>query len=88
MSDTVRIIEMGARDGLQNEKTPVSAPNRIAFVKKLLDAGLPTIEVGAFVSPKAIPQMVGSDEVLRGVNDSVEALALLSELAERPGATR
>ena len=69
MSDTVRIIEMGARDGLQNEKTPVSAQNRIAFIKKLLDAGLPTIEVGAFVSPKAIPQMVGSDEVLRGVND-------------------
>jgi len=68
MSDTVRIIEMGARDGLQNEKTPVSVENRIAFVKNLLDAGLHTIEVGAFVSPKAIPQMVGSDAVLRGVN--------------------
>jgi len=68
MSDTVRIIEMGARDGLQNEKTPVSVTNRIAFVKSLLGAGLHTIEVGAFVSPKAIPQMVGSDEVLRGVN--------------------
>jgi hydroxymethylglutaryl-CoA lyase len=69
MSDTIRIIEMGARDGLQNEKTPVSAANRIAFIRKLLDAGLHTIEVGAFVSPKAIPQMVGSDEVLRAVND-------------------
>ncbi len=68
MNDTVRIIEMGARDGLQNEKTPVSVENRIAFVKNLLEAGLHTIEVGAFVSPKAIPQMVGSDEVLRGVN--------------------
>jgi hydroxymethylglutaryl-CoA lyase len=67
MSDTIRIIEMGARDGLQNEKTPVSVENRVAFVKNLLDAGLHTIEVGAFVSPKAIPQMVGSDEVLRGV---------------------
>src|ERR1700755_366547 len=68
MSDNIRIIEMGARDGLQNEKTPVSAQNRIAFIKKLLDAGLPTIEVGAFVSPNAIPQMVGSDEVLRGMS--------------------
>jgi hydroxymethylglutaryl-CoA lyase len=68
MSDTIRIIEMGARDGLQNEKTPVSVENRVAFVKNLLDAGLHTIEVGAFVSPKAIPQMVGSDDVLRGVN--------------------
>jgi hydroxymethylglutaryl-CoA lyase len=68
MNDTVRIIEMGARDGLQNEKTPVSVANRIAFIEKLLGAGLDTIEVGAFVSPKAIPQMVGSDDVLRAVN--------------------
>ena len=67
MSDTVRIIEMGARDGLQNEKTPVSVADRIAFIERLIAAGLNTIEVGAFVSPKAIPQMVGSDEVLRGV---------------------
>ena len=67
MSDTVRIIEMGPRDGLQNEKTPVSPTARIAFVRKLVDAGLTTVEVGAFVSPKAIPQMVGSDEVLRAV---------------------
>src|SRR6201981_2203764 len=67
MSETVRIVEMGARDGLQNEKTPVSVAGRIAFIEKLLAAGLNTIEVGAFVSPKAIPQMVGSAEVLRGV---------------------
>ncbi len=68
MTDSVRIIEMGPRDGLQNEKTPVSPTARIAFVRKLVDAGLTTVEVGAFVSPKAIPQMVGSDEVLRAVN--------------------
>ena len=67
MSDSVRIIEMGPRDGLQNEKTPVSAADRIAFVRALVGAGLRTVEVGAFVSPKAIPQMVGSDEVMRGV---------------------
>src|SRR5215510_7975840 len=68
MSETVRIVEMGARDGLQNEKTPVSVANRVAFIEKLLGAGLRTIEVGAFVSPRAIPQMVGSYEVLRGVS--------------------
>jgi hydroxymethylglutaryl-CoA lyase len=68
MMDAVRIIEMGPRDGLQNEKTPVSPAGRIAFTKKLVDAGLTTVEVGAFVSPKAIPQMVGSDEVLRAVS--------------------
>jgi hydroxymethylglutaryl-CoA lyase len=69
MTDAVRIIEMGPRDGLQNEKTPVSPAARIVFTKKLVDAGLTTVEVGAFVSPKAIPQMMGSDEVLRGVKD-------------------
>jgi hydroxymethylglutaryl-CoA lyase len=68
MSETVRIIEMGPRDGLQNESTPVGVGDRIAFIKKLLDAGLKTIEVGAFVSPRAIPQMVGSDEVLLAAN--------------------
>ncbi|MDP1881854.1 MAG: hydroxymethylglutaryl-CoA lyase [Bradyrhizobium sp.] len=68
MSDSVRIVEVGPRDGLQNEKTPVGVDDRIAFIEALLGAGLRTIEVGAFVSPKAIPQMVNSDAVLRGVD--------------------
>ncbi len=67
MSDEVRIIEMGPRDGLQNEKIPVSVEARIDFVEALVAAGLTTVEVGAFVSPKAIPQMASSDAVLRGV---------------------
>jgi hydroxymethylglutaryl-CoA lyase len=68
MGDTVCIVEMGPRDGLQNEKTFVSVEARVAFIEALVDAGLRTVEVGAFVSPKAIPQMVGSDQVLRGVS--------------------
>src|SRR5271170_5837007 len=68
MSDIVQIIEMGPRDGLQNEKTSVSVEARIAFIGGLVGAGLRTVEVGAFVSPKAIPQMIGSDQVLRGVS--------------------
>ena len=68
MSEQVRIVEVGPRDGLQNEKTPVSVEARIAFIEALVGAGLHTVEVGAFVSPKAIPQMVNSDFVLRGVN--------------------
>jgi hydroxymethylglutaryl-CoA lyase len=68
MSDQVRIIEMGPRDGLQNEKTAVSAEARIAFIVALVAAGLTTVEIGAFVSPKAIPQMASSDAVLRGVS--------------------
>ena len=68
MSDRVHIVEVGPRDGLQNEKTPISVADRIAFIEALIAAGLHTVEVGAFVSPKAIPQMVGSAEVLRGVS--------------------
>jgi hydroxymethylglutaryl-CoA lyase len=68
MSDLVRIVEVGPRDGLQNEKTPVSVADRIAFIGALVGAGLHTVEVGAFVSPKAIPQMVNSDSVLQGVS--------------------
>src|SRR6201988_4470581 len=68
MTEAVRIVEVGPRDGLQNEKTPVSVADRIAFIEALIGAGLNPIEVGAFVSPKAIPQMVGSDEVLRGIS--------------------
>jgi len=73
MSDTLRIVEVGPRDGLQNEKTPVGVADRIAFIEALLGAGLRTVEVGAFVSPKAIPQMVNSDAVLRGVDHHPDA---------------
>src|ERR1700744_2078302 len=73
MSDQVRIVEVGPRDGLQNEKTPVSVEGRIAFIEALLAAGLHTVEVGAFVSPKAIPQMTGSADVLRGVSHHTDS---------------
>jgi hydroxymethylglutaryl-CoA lyase len=73
MSDSVRIVEVGPRDGLQNEKTPVSVADRIAFIEALVGAGLHTVEVGAFVSPKAIPQMVNSDAVLRGVSHHADS---------------
>src|SRR5437660_7733240 len=68
MNGSVRIVEVGPRDGLQNEKTAVGVADRIAFIDALVGAGLRTVEVGAFVSPKAIPQMVNSDAVLRGVS--------------------
>jgi hydroxymethylglutaryl-CoA lyase len=73
MDDQVRIIEMGPRDGLQNEKTAIGVEARIAFVEALVAAGLHTVEVGAFVSPKAIPQMASSDAVLRGVSHVTDA---------------
>lgn len=68
MSDQVRIVEVGPRDGLQNEQTPITVAARVAFVENLIAAGLHTVEVGSFVSPKAIPQMASSDQVLRAVD--------------------
>jgi hydroxymethylglutaryl-CoA lyase len=68
MNDQVRIVEVGPRDGLQNEKTPITVEARIAFVEALVAAGCRTVEVGSFVSPKAVPKMAGSDQVLRAVD--------------------
>ena len=63
----LRIVEVGPRDGLQNEPQALGAADRIAFVEALAEAGLRTIEVGSFVSPRRVPQMADSDTVLRAV---------------------
>lgn len=63
----VTIIEVGARDGLQNEAKSVSANVKIDLIGKLVDAGLSIVEAGAFVSPKWVPQMADSAEVLAGL---------------------
>ena len=60
---SVKIIEVGPRDGLQNERTPVDVATKVELIRQLSDTGLSTIEVGSFVSPKWVPQMAGSDEV-------------------------
>ena len=59
----VKIIEVGPRDGLQNEKTTVDVDTKVALINRLTEAGLSTIEAGSFVSPKWVPQMAGSDQV-------------------------
>lgn len=64
----IKIVEVGPRDGLQNEKKFLSAEIRAEFVKKLVSAGLPSVEIGAFVNPEKIPQMVGSTEVVQAIN--------------------
>ena len=53
----VRVVEVGPRDGLQNEKTNVSTEVKIALIDRLAAAGLPAVEATAFVSPKWVPQM-------------------------------
>jgi hydroxymethylglutaryl-CoA lyase len=59
----VRLVEVGPRDGLQNEKQPISVADKVRLVDDLSAAGLGYIEVGSFVSPKWVPQMAGSAEV-------------------------
>jgi hydroxymethylglutaryl-CoA lyase len=62
----VTIVEVGPRDGLQNEKRLVSTQNKLRMIRMLADCGFPRIEVTAFVSPKWIPQMADHDAVMRG----------------------
>ena len=64
----VKLIDVGPRDGLQNEKSPVPAEVKIALVHLLQDAGLKEIEVTSYVSPKWVPQMADNHEVMQGVN--------------------
>jgi isopropylmalate/homocitrate/citramalate synthase len=64
---SVRIVEVGPRDGLQNEAQTVSTETKIEFIRLLAASGLKTIEATAFVSPKWVPQMADHTEVLRGL---------------------
>ncbi|MCP4875101.1 MAG: hydroxymethylglutaryl-CoA lyase [Gammaproteobacteria bacterium] len=64
----VKIVEVGPRDGLQNEASTVPADIKVHLVEKLADAGLPVIEVGALVSPKWVPQMATSSEVFTRID--------------------
>ncbi len=74
LPNRVRIVEVGPRDGLQNEPAIVPLPVRIGLIDRLAAAGLCTIEAGAFVSPGRVPQMAGTAQVLAGI-------------ARRPGVT-
>jgi hydroxymethylglutaryl-CoA lyase len=63
----VTIVEVGPRDGLQNEAAAISTADKVAFVDLLSAAGLPVIEVSAFVSPKWVPQMADASAVFAGI---------------------
>ncbi|HXW51121.1 MAG TPA: hydroxymethylglutaryl-CoA lyase [Candidatus Acidoferrales bacterium] len=63
----VTVVEVGPRDGLQNEAASIPTAVKVAFVNALSDAGLPVIEVTSFVRPEAIPQLADADEVMREI---------------------
>ena len=64
---SVRVVEVGPRDGLQNEPQAVDVADRVALIHQLTEAGLSHIEAGSFVSPKWVPQMAMSDAVFAGI---------------------
>ncbi|MGE0314594.1 MAG: hydroxymethylglutaryl-CoA lyase [Lautropia sp.] len=64
---SVRLVEVGPRDGLQNESAPITTAQKIALCDRLSQAGFPAVEAGAFVSPKWVPQMADSGDVLAGI---------------------
>ena len=75
----VKIVEVGARDGLQNEKTPLSVEDKLALIQGLVDANLKFIEAGSCVSPKWVPQMAGSTEIFsRLPSDTDVSFSLLT----------
>lgn len=78
MPKQVSIIEVGARDGLQNEKTILPVSLRVELIERLTQAGITNIEVGSFVSEKWVPQMAGTDQVLAQLTrkDGVQYSAL------------
>lgn len=63
----VTVVEVGPRDGLQNEAAAIPTATKIAFVEALAAAGLPVVEIGAFVNPARVPQMGDATEVARGI---------------------
>src|SRR5437764_593931 len=65
--DTVKVVEVGPRDGLQNEKITIPTEAKIEYITALADSGLKVIEAGAFVSPKWVPQMADTAEVYREI---------------------
>src|SRR5947209_943099 len=64
---SVRVVEVGPRDGLQNEKALVPTEEKIHFISMLAEAGLPVVEATSFVSPRAIPQLSDASEVMNGI---------------------
>jgi hydroxymethylglutaryl-CoA lyase len=75
----VTVVEVGPRDGLQNEAAILSSDIKVAFIEALADAGLPVVEITAFVSPKWVPQMADAADVARAITrrDGTRYLALV-----------
>ena len=92
--EAVIVNEVGPRDGLQNDPTPVTPEDRVQLIESLLEAGIRSIEAASFVSPKAVPKMAGADQVFAALDQDAAAFSALIpnmkgyELAKAAGARR
>ena len=66
--ESIILCEVGPRDGLQNEKKILSVEDKISLIESCAEAGFPVIEVGSFMSPRAVPQMANTDEVFKSLH--------------------
>ena len=83
----VEIVEVGARDGLQNEKEIISTEDKLQLIQRCMDAGARRIEVASFVNPKRVPQMADAEEILKQLPERSDVTYIGLVLNER-GAER
>lgn len=83
--ERIIINDVGPRDGLQNQPKILSVEDRVRLVSSLIEAGIPEIEVGAFVSPKAVPAMAGTDRVFAATKDLSSDVTLSALIPNKKG---
>lgn len=86
-ADKITLCEVGLRDGLQNEKALLPLADKLALARSIIASGFPVIELGSFVSPKAVPQMADTDALYRALG-SVPGVELRALIANRRGVDR
>jgi hydroxymethylglutaryl-CoA lyase len=88
MSATIEIVEVGPRDGLQSESQVLATTTKVEFIRRLVAAGLPRIEVASFVNPKRVPQMADAEAVLTALNGAKPAARYIGLVLNRKGFDR
>lgn len=86
-AEKITLCEVGLRDGLQNEKALLSVEDKLSLARAAIASGFPVIELGSFVSPKAVPQMADTDELYRQLGD-VPGVELRALIANKRGVER
>ncbi len=88
LPDRVSIVEVGARDGLQNESTPLDTDTKLALIDRLVAAGTRRIETVSFVHPKLVPQMADAEAVMEGLDRSPDGVSYIGLVLNRRGLDR